>query len=52
MTVCAFYEKGQRPNISVLLIVVRTFCQSKSDVIKVSFYFEKLARIAEQCTKC
>ena len=22
MTVCAFYEKGQRPNISVLLILV------------------------------
>ena len=44
-----FMKKDRGPTYQCFLY---SFCQSKSDVRKVSFDFEKLVRIAEQCTKC
>merc|ERR1712032_818580 len=43
-----FMKKDRGPTYQCFLY---SFCQSKSDVRKVSFDFEKLVRIAEQCTK-
>ena len=47
--VCILWKRTEAQHISASYI---SFCQSKSDVRKVSFDFEKLVRIAEQCTKC